>query len=125
MRRGTEARVAVAGRRRLVWSAILRQRCPRCRDGRVFAGSVRMNPRCPACELVFEREPGYFLGAMYFSYALAVAAAVPVVAAGLLLGWALPAIGAAAAVELVILAPWLFRVSRVLWLHLDHAVDPW
>ena len=31
-----------------------------------------MNDPCPVCGLVFEREPGYFLGAMYFSYALAV-----------------------------------------------------
>ena len=30
-----------------------------------------MNERCPHCGLKFEREQGYFLGAMYFSYGIA------------------------------------------------------
>jgi len=30
-----------------------------------------MNDRCPACDLKFEREQGYFLGAMYISYGVA------------------------------------------------------
>ena len=52
--------------------AALRQRCPKCRDGPIFSGRVRMNEFCPRCGLRFEREPGYFLGAMYFSYVLAI-----------------------------------------------------
>ena len=31
-----------------------------------------MSKRCPACGLKFEREPGYFFGAMYVSYFLSV-----------------------------------------------------
>ena len=27
-----------------------------------------MYERCPECDLKYEREQGYFLGAMYFSY---------------------------------------------------------
>src|SRR5262245_48048790 len=50
--------------------AVLRQRCPRCRTGPVFRSLLRMNDPCPHCGLVFEREEGYFLGAMYVSYAL-------------------------------------------------------
>jgi hypothetical protein len=83
-----------------------------------------MNRTCPVCSIAFEREPGYFLGAMYFSYAMAVAAAAPVVAAGLALGWSHPAIGAAAGAVLVLLAVPLFRYSRVLWLHFDQHFDP-
>jgi len=30
-----------------------------------------MNEHCPHCGLRFEREQGYFLGAMYISYGLA------------------------------------------------------
>jgi hypothetical protein len=33
-----------------------------------------MNERCPYCGLKFEREQGYFLGAMYFSYCIATVA---------------------------------------------------
>ena len=29
-----------------------------------------MFERCPVCDLRFEREPGYFMGAMYISYVL-------------------------------------------------------
>lgn len=103
--------------------AILRRRCPRCREGAVFAALLRMHERCPVCGLVFQREPGYFLGAMYFSYALAVAAAAPVVVLGLLLGWPLATIGWAATALLVVLSPWLFQGSRVLWLWWDQAFD--
>lgn len=31
-----------------------------------------MRERCAACNYLFDREPGYFLGAMYVSYGLAV-----------------------------------------------------
>ena len=46
-------------------AAILRQRCPRCFTGQVFRGLIDMNERCPVCDLEFEREPGYFTGAMF------------------------------------------------------------
>jgi len=32
-----------------------------------------MHDRCPACGFHFNREPGYFLGAMYISYGLGLA----------------------------------------------------
>jgi uncharacterized protein (DUF983 family) len=103
---------------------LLRQRCPRCGQGAVFGGFVRMNRNCPVCGIAFEREAGYFLGAMYFSYAMAVAAATPLVVAGLVLDWSYPAIGAAAGAELVVLAPVLFRYSRVFWMYMDQYFDP-
>ena len=93
------------------------------RLSRVFAGLVRMHPKCPVCGLAFEREPGYFLGAMYFSYALAVAAATPLVIVGLVLDWPLAMIGVAATALLVLLSPWLFRTSRVIWLWFDQHFD--
>ena len=31
-----------------------------------------MYESCPVCGLKYEREPGYFLGAMYFSYMLSI-----------------------------------------------------
>ncbi len=106
------------------WLRLLfRHRCPRCRTGRVYGGLVRMNRTCPDCGLAFEREPGYFLGAMYFSYALAVACAAPLAVGGLLAGWDIDVVGWACAAELVLLAPWIFRVSRVVWLHFDQIFD--
>jgi uncharacterized protein (DUF983 family) len=92
----------------------------------VFAGRVTMHERCPACGLRFEREPGYFVGAMYVSYALS----VPIVT-GLVLAiwWWMPAwswvqVLALATALYLPAVPWVFRTSRVLWIHLDRTVDP-
>ena len=61
-----------------VMQGILHQLCPRCRTGRIFRKSVwtfpAMYDRCPFCNLKFEREDGYFLGAMYIGYGLGVGA---------------------------------------------------
>ena len=59
-------------------AAVMPQRCPRCLEGPVFATLFRMHAQCPACGLRFEREPGYFTGAMYLSYGVALLATAPV-----------------------------------------------
>ncbi len=90
----------------------------------MFGGVFRMNPECPACGVRFEREPGYFLGAMYLSYGLGVAL-IAAPAAWLVARKTDPLIivGATAAL-LLVLAPFLFRTSRVIWLHFDDHFDP-
>jgi uncharacterized protein (DUF983 family) len=105
--------------------AILALRCPRCLDGRIWRGFLSMNIACPVCGLVFEREPGYFTGAMVVSYALAVPALGAIVIGLMTLGGlaAVPALLIGDSTYLV-LVPFIFRYSRVLWLHLDWKVDP-
>src|SRR5687767_5308607 len=57
---------------------ILRERCPNCGKGRVYEKNSKffqlpvMRERCAVCDYRYDREPGYFLGAMYVSYGLAV-----------------------------------------------------
>ena len=84
-----------------------------------------MHERCPSCGLMFEREPGYFLGAMYLSYGLALVVIV-VVAAVLWLAtrWSLQKITVWASLLFLPLAPSLTLFSRVLWIYLDQAIDP-
>jgi uncharacterized protein (DUF983 family) len=84
-----------------------------------------MRPECPGCGLVFEREAGYWIGAIYLNYGLTVGIAV----AGYFLVEALwaPPVGWQLAiwVPFAILFPlWAFRLSKALWLSLDHLVDP-
>jgi len=109
---------------------ILHQRCPRCRSGRIFRHSIfrgfpRMNERCPACDLKFEREQGYFLGAMYISYGVAL---VMITAIAALLWsttrWAITKVTVWAIVLFVPLALPTTLMARVLWIYLDQAVDP-
>lgn len=91
----------------------------------MFRSRIDMRETCPTCGLVFEREQGYFTGAMVVSYAIAV-----VVYAALVLAlWSLPGWRAELALlvagALFLLAvPAIFRYSRVIWMHFDHAVDP-
>lgn len=109
---------------------ILRQRCPRCRTGRIFSGSVfvgfpKMHERCPACDLRFEREAGYFLGAMYISYILGVG--IIILIAALLwavTGWWVTKSTLWAIVLFLPLAPAITYFSRVLWIYLDQSFDP-
>lgn len=42
----------------------MRLRCPRCGGGGLFASYFAIRERCPTCGWVFEREDGYWLGAM-------------------------------------------------------------
>ena len=104
---------------------MLRERCPECGKGRIFASRWRMNPTCPVCGLVFERGPGYFTGAMYFSYAMG----IPIIAAGTALVWWLTRWPLHWAVVVVWLAflplvPWVFRLSRTIFIHFDRFFDP-
>jgi uncharacterized protein (DUF983 family) len=109
---------------RTVW-AILRQRCPRCRKGKMFRGQFAMNDPCPVCGLIFQREEGYFLGAMYVSYLLATMILVPsyYLAARLFPRLDGPLVALLAILPYLPLMPAVFRYSRVIWVYFDRAGD--
>lgn len=103
----------------------LRLRCPLCGTGKLFRGRFMMHKACPHCGLVFEREPGFFLGSIYINYgltALIVSIAYPV----LLLSGAVrekPLLMGAISFTVVfpmLLFPW----ARSLWLGFDQWHDP-
>lgn len=61
------------------FESLVKGRCPRCRKGQVFMKPIlnpfsitEMHKKCPNCSMVFEKEPGFFNGAMYISYAFSV-----------------------------------------------------
>jgi uncharacterized protein (DUF983 family) len=105
-------------------SALLTQRCPRCREGRPFRGLYGMEPRCSECGTVFEREPGYWLGALYFSYGLGLILAAPVALWMYASGASAGAIVLAAMAQLALWSPLTFRYARLFWLYLDQRIDP-
>jgi uncharacterized protein (DUF983 family) len=53
---------------RRVARAVLR-RCPNCGESNVFSSWMRLVDECPTCRLRFEREEGYWLGAILFNTA--------------------------------------------------------
>lgn len=106
-------------------NALWRGLCPRCRAGAIFARGGRMHQECPVCNLRFEREHGYFTGAMYVSYGIG----IPFICLFTLLAWLV--FPRWQIWQLVLLAwlvflplvPWVYRYSRIAWIHLDRALD--
>ena len=85
-----------------------------------------MHDVCPVCGLRFNREQGYFLGAMYVSYGLSIP---PVLALMLVLwrlaGWSFTTAVIGAFVAYLPFVPLVVRLSRVIWIWIDRAVDPY
>ena len=105
--------------------ALLLQRCPRCFEGKIFSGFVTMHDRCPWCGLVFEREHGYFTGAMVAAYVIGVPLlALLTVTIRLFTRWQLEWVLLTSDLVFLSFVPWIFRMSRVLWIHLDRKLDP-
>src|SRR6266851_9386232 len=111
-------------------AAMLHQRCPRCRRGSIFRYSIfrgfpGMCERCSVCDLKFQREEGYFLGAMYISFGLALAI-IAVIAALLcaITSWWITKDVIWAVVLFLPLAPGISLFARVLWIYLDQTFDP-
>jgi uncharacterized protein (DUF983 family) len=107
------------------WQAIRRQLCPGCFEGRVFQSRLTMYERCPVCDLKFEREPGYFVGAMYVSYAMSLPSGVALLfAVWYGTGWSFSLSLLTTMLIYLPFVPVIFRYSRVIWLHLDRSFDP-
>lgn len=102
----------------------LRLRCPRCGVGKVFAGWFRMFPRCSHCDLIFDREPGYFLGSIYFNYGLTAAIVVVAGTIGYLLGIMQQWLPIGLMVFCLAFPLWFFRYARCLWMGFDELLDP-
>ena len=95
------------------------------RRGKVFGRLNRMAEACSCCGLSFEREAGYFVGAIYLNYGVTVLLAL----AGyfLLEVWLSPPVGWQVwlwSAFAVVFPIWFYRYSKALWLGLDHLVDP-
>jgi uncharacterized protein (DUF983 family) len=53
----------------MLWRG-LRRKCARCGEGKLFRRWVLMVETCPHCHLKFEREPGYWVGAIAMNTAV-------------------------------------------------------
>jgi len=115
--------------------AVLGNRCPKCYEGKLFTSNAyslvrlsSMHPRCPVCNEDFAREPGFYFGAAYISYALTVALWVAVLVALMCFDWwgwlrfsffeDVTMFLTAGISLLIILMPVLLRLSRSIWLHM-------
>lgn len=119
-------------------SSVLGCRCPRCREGKLFQYQVTinfkknmlMNKNCLVCGQASEIEVGFYYGTSYVSYAITVGLSLISLAVwGLTIGlsvndnrffvWM-----GVNALLLILLQPWLMRLSRSLWISWFVKYDP-
>lgn len=103
----------------------VRQRCPVCGKGKVFRGIFKTYERCPVCNFTYERESGYYTGAiavnLIVTELLLAIIAVPVAASRAVSIPVMIALG----LTLPILLPLIFfRPAKSLWMSLDHFLHP-
>lgn len=102
----------------------LRLRCPRCGRGRLFEGWFRMARGCPECGLKFDREPGYFLGSIYFNYGVTAVIVTASYVVGSFVYQVPDNVLLAVLGTFCFLFPlWFFRYARALWMGLDELFD--
>ena len=113
---------ATTDHRRL--AAILLQRCPVCLEGKVFHSLLGMNKNCPECGILYERESGYFLNAMFVAYVIGFVLFGPLA----LVLYFMQVSGLWFSIIMLglifVLWPFIFRYSRVIWMHADQLIDP-
>lgn len=108
-------------------TSTLFNRCPRCHHGQVFKEAnpyklskmFHIHETCNYCALKYQKEPSFFYGAMYVSYALT---------SGWFIVWYLLYITLLSSVDtlsfallittsIIILSPVTLRWSRLIWLN--------
>lgn len=103
-------------------------KCPKCGRGNVFPHPFRffaldlpkMNRACPNCGHVFEKETGFFWGAMFVSYGLTVLEAVVIFLICQLFFHETfdDSIMYIIAGSIIVLARFNYRVSQLIWMYM-------
>jgi len=84
-----------------------------------------MNDRCAVCHLGFEREEGYFLGAMIVDYSLAmVMTTIIAIILWSFTRWSFEKLCVVAILIFLPAVPTVTRLGRVLWISFDQLIDP-
>ena len=107
---------------------ILKNDCPHCHQGKILKENniffkfsfPKMNEYCSHCNYKFQKEPGFFFGAMYVSYGLTVAQGIAtyVIASFFFQEtFDLRIIPIIMAV-IIALSPFNIRLSRLLWIYM-------
>lgn len=105
---------------------MLFNKCPQCHQGQVFKSKnpyslgriFEMNEKCEHCELKFEKETGFFYGALYVSYALTSGWFLTWFILYLtVLNWDTFYFALFIAGTLIVLSPLAIRWSRLIWMN--------
>jgi len=105
--------------------ALTQFKCPNCEESKIFSkrgffSLGNMKERCTTCNHKFEKEPGFFFGAMYVSYGLNVAELIAlfVLIQPYFDDFFDPWMIAILIPAVFVLFPFNFKLSRVIWMYL-------
>jgi uncharacterized protein (DUF983 family) len=108
----------------MLWRGVTK-RCARCGSGHLFKRWFTMVDACPRCNLHFEREAGYWAGALAINIGLAIV--VFVLAFGIGLAVTAPDIPVvpllAVLIPLMVIVPTVgYPFSKTIWVAVDRAL---
>ncbi len=111
---------------------VLTCKCPNCEKGKIFKKfgnpflfrMSKMNTKCNECNFKFEKEPGFFFGAMFVSYALVAAEMIAsVILYKFILDFPYINVLILTIVTAVFLSTINFRISRSIWIYMFYTSD--
>ena len=107
--------------------SVFANKCPRCHKSDFFVnkhfwqikGFDKMHKSCSHCKQDFEKETGFYYGAMYTAYLITVMYSLGLTAMIVwILKWMdIPQFFYVLFPSMLILMPWFYRASRLLWIN--------
>jgi len=113
--------------------SIFKIKCPKCHEGDLFCnkriyrfkGFFDMPNSCPKCNQDFQIETGFYLGAMFISYAISILLNILIFVVFLVFDtYVLGSFLITAGFILLLTSPYLIKVSRSIWIALSVKYDP-
>ena len=100
--------------------SIFNAKCPHCQEGDFFKGSRfkgTVAEKCNVCDKKFSKEPGFYQGSYYVTYALGVAIFVTVWVASSVLfpDMSIPVLATIIVSAIVLMTPFSYYLSKIIW----------
>jgi uncharacterized protein (DUF983 family) len=114
-------------------NSILTGSCPKCQKESMYSDRnplhltkvLKMNDHCSHCGLKYQIEPSFFYGAMYVSYGLNVAVGIAAfIVSFVFFKTSIEESFISIVVALIILFPFVLRLSRNLYINMFVSYDP-
>ena len=102
-------------------------RCPNCGQTRIFSRWFRMVDTCPRCRHRFERQEGYWLGAIAINTVVTLAAIIAGLVIPAVVTWPDPPWGVISAIVVatsVLIPVAFYPLSKTLWVALELGMHP-